>query len=128
MRDFRVISCLLWCALSPIPVWSFPKQAQFHITGPFNEVSSRDPESYFCTLPVTVKQIRARFRSFHRSSWGGVEGEYSFLECGWRGTLVVQGKKFLWSSFVGEVMTTTYPNGKEHVLVGKPDDKTASDE
>lgn len=122
MRSFNVL--ILLVLICPTFA-SVPKAAEIQITGRFSSLSNTDPESVFCHHPISAKQVRWRLAHFHNISEQDLHDRYSFLDCGNQGTLRTAGHAFVWKSYVGNVFSTTYPDGQEHLLGGKPDASSA---
>lgn len=83
---------------------------------------AKDPESkIFCPdYHLTEGQLREQFRTYHLLRENGEMENYSYLPCWIDGTVRVNGKTYRWRSRDGNIMSTTWPDGVNKLLVGKP--------
>ena len=99
-----------------------PKGANLQISGPFNDLPKGDTGSVYCSQPTTITQVRWRLNHFHPISRRKLHDLYSIVECGYQGTIRVGGRTFTWKNYAAsDILMTTYPDGQEHILAGKPE-------
>ena len=96
------------------------RAATIRVLGKFDDLPSTSQDQMLCRPSITTAEIRARFRRFHPMREGEFES-ISYLQCGYQGTVRVGDWTFTWKSYAGELMETTYPDGKLHRLAGKAD-------
>lgn len=111
---------LVLCALAFVSTHQFrlPPKAIVIVGHRYYGRYNQQPEDCkYYTL--TAAKVRVMFKTYHPITESEMHDDYSFSDCGIRGTVKVGGKIFHWDSDPGNTMTTDYPDGVERTLGGK---------
>jgi hypothetical protein len=101
---------------------SAPQISQVHVDGRFRDGPVTGYMAGYCDkASITPSQFLRKYRSYRDKSPQDITGAYAYLPCGVKGTISTDGRDFYWKDFVGNVIETNYPDGREHFRAGKAD-------
>lgn len=99
----------------------FPLPESAEITIGQAQWKAGDMDADLCkSYKLTPKELRRQFRTYHLLYPGDVHNYYSVFQCWIDGTIKVNGKTFTFESRPGNLLETTWPDGKDKMLGGKP--------
>jgi hypothetical protein len=87
--------------------------------------NSSDPEASICSssLHFTPLQVVRMFRTYHLLLPGEMHSRYDTAPCWQDGTIIFEGRTFIFRHSPLRTLTTTFPDGKEKQLGGRSSDR-----
>lgn len=79
-----------------------------------------------CDRHITERQLRAMFATYHELKEMELHDGYAVEGCVIEGDVIVDGKRFRYTQQPINLLWTTWPDGKDHLLGGKHSDDSSS--
>jgi hypothetical protein len=130
MRAGSLASLLLLVISGPAGShYPLPAKAVIAIGPRYIDPDVHPEDRSFCEqYTLTKAQVRRQFRTYRELHGSDLHDLYIWTSCGYSGTVTVQGKTYTWKTQIGGTMDTTWPDGVNKTLGGKPTDDLSEGE